>query len=204
MQALQVKDGSVPEEGDRLAASVLVDAIVESIEALAPRFPHEARYLAASVADFRRWQNEGFGVPDFLDSLVEFRPQRHRIDGIRHLVVFPMVTQNGSPDRHVEALLVETIWPEFIAALEAGDYSNKLFVSLRLVDFTPGYDSNSAVLFPETVAMREIPRFTRSSRTARRRAIAGSCVRHPRSRSSSCPPTRRRCSTTRSSPSARS
>jgi hypothetical protein len=33
-------------------------------------------------------------------------------------------------------------------------------VSLRLVDFTPGYDTNSAVLFPETVAMREIPAFT--------------------------------------------
>ncbi len=165
LQSLQVKDGSVPERSDaasdpRREASDLVDAIVESIEALAPRFPHEAAYLAASVVDFRRWQAEGFGVPDFLDSLVEFQPQRHRIDGIRHLVVFPMVTQNGSPDRHVEALVVETIWPEFIAALEAGDYSNKLFVSLRLVDFTPGYDTNSAVLFPETVAMREIPAFT--------------------------------------------
>ena len=31
---------------------------------------------------------------------------------------------------------------------------------LRFVDFTPGYDTNSAVLFPETVAMREIPTFT--------------------------------------------
>jgi hypothetical protein len=165
LQAVQAKDGSVPEVGDaasdrRGEASALVDTIVESIEALAPRFPHEQAYLAASVADFRRWRAEGFGVPDFLDSLVEFQPQRHRVDGIRHLVVFPMVTQNGSPERHVEALVVETIWPEFIAALEAGDYSNKLFVSLRLVDFTPGYDTNSAVLFPETVAMREIPRFT--------------------------------------------
>lgn len=165
LQSLQVKDGSVPEAGDaasdrRGEASALVDTIVESIEALAPRFPHERAYLAASVADFRRWQAEGFGVPDFLDSLLEFQPQRHRVDGIRHLVVFPMYTQNGSTDRHVEALVVETIWPEFIAALEAGDYGNKLFVSLRLVDFTPGYDTNSAVLFPETVAMREIPPFT--------------------------------------------
>ncbi|MDQ2662314.1 MAG: DUF6421 family protein [Actinomycetota bacterium] len=169
LQGLQVKDGSVlrsvaePAEAgtDSISeATDLVDAIVESIEALAPRFPHEAAYLAASVTDFRRWQAEGFGVPDFLDSLVAFQPQRHRVDGIRHLVVFPMYTQNGSPDRHVEALIVETIWPEFIAALEAGDYSNKLFVSLRLVDFTPGYDTNSAVLFPETVAMREVPSFT--------------------------------------------
>lgn len=160
LHAVQAKDGSVPDEGDKPEASALVDTVIESIEALAPRFPHEQAYLAASVADFRRWQAESFGVPDFLDSLVEFQPQRHRVDGIRHLVVFPMVTQNGSPERHVEALVVETIWPEFIAALEAGDYSNKLFVSLRLVDFTPGYDTNSAVLFPETVAMREIPRFT--------------------------------------------
>jgi hypothetical protein len=89
-----------------------------------------------------------------------FQPQRHRADGIRHLVVFPMYTQNGSSDRHVEAVLVEVIWPEFIAQLEAGDYGNKLFVSLRFLDFTPGYDTNSAVLFPETVAMREIPAFT--------------------------------------------
>ena len=70
-----------------------------------------------------------------------------------------MYTQNGSTDRHVEALIVEVIWPEFIAKLEE-TYTNNLFLSLRLVDFTPGYDTNSAVLFPETVAMREIPAFT--------------------------------------------
>jgi hypothetical protein len=116
--------------------------------------------LAAVPADFARWADGGFGEPDFLDSLVEFQPQRHRVDGIRHLVVFPMYTQNGSANRHVEALIVETIWPEFIAELEAGDHGNKLFVSLRLIDFTPGYDSNSAVLFPETVAVREVPPFT--------------------------------------------
>ncbi|QAY72763.1 hypothetical protein ET445_04830 [Agromyces protaetiae] len=160
LQSLQVKDGSVAEDADRAEASALVDVIVESVAALAPRFPHDAAYLAALQADFRRWQAEGLGVPDFLDSLVEFQPQQHRVDGVRHLVVFPMYTQNGSPDRHVEALVVETIWPEFIAELEAGQYGNKLFVSLRLVDFTPGYDTNSAVLFPETVAMREIPPFT--------------------------------------------
>lgn len=138
----------------------LVGAITAAISALAPAFPHDAEYLAASVVDFDRWVSEEFGVPDFLDSLMAFQPQQHRVDGIRHLVVFPMYTQNGSSERLVEALIVETIWPEFIAALEAGDYGNKLFVSLRLVDFTPGYDTNSAVLFPETVAMREIPTFT--------------------------------------------
>ncbi|MGH3690489.1 MAG: DUF6421 family protein [Microbacterium sp.] len=160
IREMQIKDGSIPDAAHHAAARELVGAITAAIRALAPAFPHDAKYLAASVVDFERWVSEDFGVPDFLDSLVAFQPQQHRVDGIRHLVVFPMYTQNGSSDRLVEALIVETIWPEFIAALEAGDYGNKLFVSLRLVDFTPGYDTNSAVLFPETVAMREIPTFT--------------------------------------------
>lgn len=160
IREMQIKDGSIPDAAHHAAARELVGAITAAIRALAPAFPHDAEYLAASVVDFDRWVSEDFGVPDFLDSLVAFQPQQHRVDGIRHLVVFPMYTQNGSSDRLVEALIVETIWPEFIAALEAGDYGNKLFVSLRLVDFTPGYDTNSAVLFPETVAMREIPTFT--------------------------------------------
>ncbi|HAM27805.1 MAG TPA: hypothetical protein DCP11_14220, partial [Microbacteriaceae bacterium] len=87
-------------------------------------------------------------------------PQKQRVDGLRHLVVFPMYTQNGSTERLVEAVLIEVIWPKFIAELEAGDYSNKLFVPIRFLDFTPGYDTNSAVLFPETVAMRAVPTFT--------------------------------------------
>ncbi|MFE7843817.1 DUF6421 family protein [Microbacterium sp. NPDC057407] len=159
LQPLQVKDGSIPDASAHAVAGDHVDTLVAAIAELAPRFPHDADYLEASMRDFRRWADEGFGVPDFLDSLVAFQPQRHRVDGLRHLVVFPMYTQNGSSERHVEAVLVEVIWPEFIAALET-EYTNKLFVSLRFVDFTPGYDTNSAVLFPETVAMREIPTFT--------------------------------------------
>ncbi|MGC5170635.1 DUF6421 family protein [Microbacterium sp. DT81.1] len=166
LQGLQVKDGSVPPSTDsgiadpHEVARERVATIVASMRLLAPVFPHDAEYLAASIADFERWSAEGFGVPDFYDSLVAFQPQKNRVDGIRHLVVFPMYTQNGSQNRFVEALIVEAIWPEFISELEAGDYGNKLFLSLRLVDFTPGYNTNSAVLFPETVAMREIPPFT--------------------------------------------
>ncbi|MFJ3395207.1 DUF6421 family protein [Leifsonia aquatica] len=160
LQALQIKDGSVEQESDRPAAASHVSAIIESIDELAPFFPHDASYLAALQRDFTRWADEGFGVPDFLDALNEFQPQQHRVDGLGHLVVFPMYTQNGSANRLVEAVLVEVIWPEFVAELEAGEYGNKLFVALRFVDFTPGYDTNSAVLFPETVAMREIPQFT--------------------------------------------
>jgi hypothetical protein len=160
LQALQAADGSIPEPADRDAAAALVARVSAGVRALAPAFPHDAAYLDALVADLDRWVADGLGVPDFLDSLVAFQPQRDRVDGLRHLVVFPMTTQNGSRDRHLEALLVEVIWPEFIAELEAAHYTNGLFLSLRFVDFTPGYDTNSAVLFPETVAMRELPTFT--------------------------------------------
>lgn len=156
---LQAQDGSIPDGGDHERARTLVATITAAIGALAPLFPHDEAYLAASVVDFDRWTDGGFGVPDFLDSLVAFQPQQHRVDGLAHLVVFPMYTQNGSRNRFVEAVLCEVIWPELIADIEQ-TYTNGLFVSLRLIDFTPGYDTNSAVLFPETVALREIPAFT--------------------------------------------
>lgn len=160
LQALQVQDGSVPGTADHPAAARYVETIVDALTALAPAFPHDADYLEAACADFRAWAAGGFAVPDFLSSLLAFQPQQQRIDGLQHLVVFPMYTQNGSSNRLVEAVLVEVIWPEFIAGLEAGDYSNKLFVPIRFVDFTPGYDTNSAVLFPETVAVSQTPTFT--------------------------------------------
>ncbi len=160
LQQLQIKDGSVPVAGDHGTATALIATITASMDALAPHFPHDARYLELAVADFNNWVAAGLGVPDFLDSLLAFNPQENRIDGLGHLVVFPMYTQNGSTSRFVEAVLVETLWPEFIGELEAGSYSNKLFVPLRFIDFTPGYDSNSAVLFPESVSVRETPTFT--------------------------------------------
>ncbi|MFE4198777.1 DUF6421 family protein [Paenarthrobacter sp. NPDC056912] len=160
LQAYQEQDGSIADPAVRDEASALVSTITGAIAALAPSFPHDSRYLDLLVEDFGRWADNGFGVPDFLDSLQAFQPQEQRINGLQHLVVFPMYTQNGSTNRLVEAVLIEVIWPEFIGGLEAGEYSNKLFVPIRFVDFTPGYDTNSAVLFPETVAVRETPTFT--------------------------------------------
>ena len=156
---LQEQDGSVPEE-HKAAAAGLLKTVREAVSELAPAFPHDAQYLDLVVRDLDRWLEAGLEVPDFLDSLMAFQPQLDRTDGLLHLVVFPMYTQNGSRSRLLEAVLVEVIWPDFIAELEAGEYSNKLFVPIRFRDFTPGYDTNSAVLFPETVAVRETPTFT--------------------------------------------
>lgn len=160
LQLIQAQDGSVPEPGNLPAASKLVAVIRESVADLTSLFPHDAEYLGRVQEAFAAWEASGFAVPDFLEALEAFQPQLHRNDGLRHLVVFPMYTQNGSTNRFVEAVLIEVIWPDFIAELEAGEYSNPLFLPIRFIDFTPGYDTNSAVLFPESVAVRETPTFT--------------------------------------------
>ncbi|MGN6445196.1 DUF6421 family protein [Amnibacterium sp.] len=159
-RALQRQDGALADGADREHAAALLAEVRELVRSLAPAFPHDAAYLSALDGDLAAWADSGIDVPDFRVSLGAFHPQRDRVDGLRHLVLFPMTTQNGSPDRLLEALLVDVIWPDFIAALERETYSNALFVPIRFVDFTPGYDTNSAVLFPETVAMKELIPFT--------------------------------------------
>ncbi|GAA0950321.1 DUF6421 family protein [Actinocorallia libanotica] len=160
LRPLQAADGSVP-ESERTRVAKLLDRVVACVEDLSPLFPHDAAYLAAAAADLRRWSAEGLGVPDFLDSLQAFQPQLRREDGLEHLVVFPMYTQNGNPARNLEAVLCRVVWPDWLARLEADRYDNPMFVPLAFTDFTSGYDTDSAVLFPETVAVRETPpRFT--------------------------------------------
>jgi len=160
LRLLQVKDGSVPDTEHHAEAAHHTAAITAAVRELAPLFLHDAEYLGRTVTAFEAWHAGGFGVPDFLEPLLAFQPQLERIDGLQHLVVFPMYTQNGSTNRLVEAVLMEVLWPEFIAELEAGDYSNALFVPIRFLDFTEGYNTNSAVLFPETVAVSSTPTFT--------------------------------------------
>ena len=153
LQALQAKDGSVPDTSHHQEATEALEAMVDAVSALAPFFPHHSDYSDALVLDIQDYITSGFGVPDFYRSLSAFHPDRSRGDGVPHLVIFPMYTQNGSTHRFFEAVLCETIWPDFVDVLERETYSNPMFQPLRFIDFTPGYSGNSAVLFPESVAV---------------------------------------------------
>jgi hypothetical protein len=53
--------------------------------------------------------------------------------------------------------VVRMVWPDWLAELERTRYDNPLFCGITFEDFTAGYDTNSAVLFPETIAVREAP-----------------------------------------------
>jgi len=154
----QQPDGSV-DLGDHDPAQLAarVEAIIAAIEGLAPLFSHQADYLDAVVADLRAWVAGGFGPPDFTAALEAFRPDRQRTDGVQHLVVFPMYKQNGSRDKVFEALIVGVPWPGWLSELERTRYDNGKFVPVTLIDYTAGYDSECAVLFPETVSVAGRP-----------------------------------------------
>ena len=158
LRITQEPDGSVDlSKHDRARTAELTRMIAAEVEALAPRFPHQAGYFEALASDLAGWEASGFERPDFYASTDALRPERHREDGIEHLVVFPMYKQNASRDTCFEALLVRTPWPEFVAELESGGYDNAKFVPVELVDYTDGYDSECAVLFPETFSVHERP-----------------------------------------------
>ena len=135
----------------------LVDTVVGAAQALKRHFRHQSDYIDALSHDLREWAAAGFGKPDFIRSTEAFHPERDRRDGIQHLVVFPMYKQNASRDTCFEALILRVPWPPFVAELESSSYDNPKFVPMTFVDYTSGYDSECAVLFPETFSTAERP-----------------------------------------------
>ena len=156
LRALQLADGSVPAERHAEAAPLVQQALT-ACAALRPLFPHQAEYLDQLPGDFLAWVSAGFARPDFGASLAAFHPEHDRHDGRAHLVVFPLYTPNASRDTRFEALLMRTPWPAWLAALERTAYRNAKFAPGHLVDFTDGYASECAVLFPETIALAGRP-----------------------------------------------
>ena len=155
---LQSDDGSIdPSAPDAAAAPGHVATMADAIASLRPRFAHQSGYLDAVLADLELWCRQGFARPDFTRALAHLRPEQRREDGIEHLVVFPMYKQNASRATCFEALIVRVPWPGWIAELERTRYRNPKFVPVELVDYTRGYDSECAVLFPETVSVRDRP-----------------------------------------------
>jgi hypothetical protein len=157
VRLLQQPDGALTPDADTATAAAHVDAMLRAITELAPHVPHQQAYLTATQHDLAAWRDTGFGVPDFTQALDRFRPDQHRVDGIEHLVLFPMYKQNGSRDKVFEALVVRVPWPAWLAELEAARYDNPKFVPVQLRDHTAGYDGDCAVLFPETVTVSGRP-----------------------------------------------
>ena len=161
IRPLQQKDGSVDlSVVERTEIEKHVNRIINSIRDLLPFFPHQDAQLKQTIKDFEAWVENGCTVPDFYKSLDLFRPEQKREDGVKHLSVFPMYTQNGNPSRNFEAVITNTYWPDWLSEQERTKYNNKAFVPIEFVGFTKGYDTHSAVLFPETVAIQGAMQFT--------------------------------------------
>jgi hypothetical protein len=181
IRPLQVKDGSIPDLSHHDAARGYIHDLCTAITELVPYFPHDDRYLHTVIADLQKWVTNDFTVPDFLDSLLALTEINRREDGLQHLIVFAMYTQNGNPSRNLEALILHIVWPDWIAHIEATTFENPLFLPVAFDDFTSGYDTNAAVLFPETVSTRETPPMKWGAifcdrESARFRSVVGAAV----------------------------
>jgi hypothetical protein len=150
LRVLQNPDGTVTLDHHE-EANHLAQAAAGAAQALQPAFAHETDYLNQVLLDLDAWMAGGFGKPDFTKSLALFNPQKHRRHNIEHLWVMPMYTPNATSDWRFEALIYRGPWPDWLAELERTQYQNNKLVPGHLVDFTAGYASECAVLFPETV-----------------------------------------------------
>jgi hypothetical protein len=158
LRATQAPDGSVDtSEHDPERLAQLTETIATAAQRLKRHFPHQRHYIDALRSDLRDWADSGFDKPNFIRSVEAFHPERDRRDGTEDLVVFPMYKQNASPDTCFEALIVRVPWPDFVAELERSGYDNPKFVPVKFVDYTSGYDSECAVLFPETFSTADRP-----------------------------------------------
>ena len=160
LKKLQEKDGSVIESEKQAQAFKLVTEIKGAIRILEPNFPADKLYLAEVISDLDKWVAASYTKPDFYQSLAIFRPELQRIDGLQHLVVFPMYTQNGNANINFEALIITTYWPNWLAVMEANGYDNKGFLTIMLEFATSGYDNHCATLFPETVSTSQEVKYT--------------------------------------------
>jgi hypothetical protein len=158
LRLTQKPDGSVDlSQHDSTHLEQLVTTIAEAAKSLEPHFPHQTEYIDALRADLVAWVDSGFTKPDFIRSTEAFHPERDRRDRLEHLVVFPMYKQNASRDTCFEALIIRVPWPDFVAEIERSGYDNPKFLPVNFVDYTAGYESECAVLFPETFSVEGRP-----------------------------------------------
>jgi hypothetical protein len=160
LRLMQDKYGCINEKDMHDRADALVQEMKDAIIVLKPEFPHDDAYLEMVLSDLTSWAKDGFLKPDFSSSLEIFRPETQRRDGLKHLVVFPMYTQNGNPNINFEALIITTYWPSWLAEMEANGYDNKGFLTIMLEFATSGYNNHCATLFPETVSASNEIKFT--------------------------------------------
>ena len=159
IQRLQNDNGAIDDPDFKAIASNQLLIVKESISDLSETFQYDKEYLDSVVADLDKWEKSDFQVPDFLDSLMLFRPDITRNEEREHIAIFNMYTQNGSKKRQLEAVYFRVVWPEWVRFIESTGFDNKGFLPIKFIDFTSGYNTHSAVLFPETVSTRTTPTF---------------------------------------------
>jgi hypothetical protein len=153
LRSSQEEDGSINLNiHNKTTIDNLIDKIIYNYKNEIINFPHDETFIQAVISDIIKWKNEGYIKPNFYNSLLVFQPQNNRVDNLEHLIILPFYTQNGSLDRKFEYLHFKIFWPDWIAYLEQNFYNNPAFIPIGFISHTDGYNTNSAVFFPETIS----------------------------------------------------
>ena len=153
LRLFQEEDGSINlNNHDKATIDILIDEIIYNYKKEIINFPHDKNFIETVILDIIKWRDENYIKPNFYNSLQVFQPQKNRVDNLEHLIILPFYTQNGSPDRKFEYLHFRIFWPEWIAYLEKNFYNNPAFIPIGFIAHTDGYNTNSAVFFPETIS----------------------------------------------------
>ena len=158
LRLLQNDEGSVKIEDKKEAESIAKVVLNAYILCASELGLSDRGYIQESVKDFQQWIESGMLRPDFSNTLKMYRPDLVRIDQREDLILMPMYTQNGHSKKVFEAIFIKTVWPDWIREVEK-EYSNPAFIPVEFVDFTEGYNTHSAVFFPETVTISESMQF---------------------------------------------
>jgi hypothetical protein len=154
MHVMQNRDGSI-DSNKHPQAKTIIQQLKPLIESLSMVLPHQREYFNECARDFVKWEQGPFATPVFSISLGIWNPQNIRKDGILHIAIFPVYLPNARDEVRFEAVLFLVPWPDWLDYLEKNHVSNKAFVPGVLVDYTTGYDSECAVLFPEMVSVND-------------------------------------------------
>ena len=121
LHGMQAQDGSVPEASAHTTAQAQVTVITAAIRGTRAAVPARRRLPRGRRGRLRPLGRRRLRRARLL-RLADRLPAAAapRSTGCATSCVFPMYTQNGSSNRLVEAVLIEVIWPKFIAELEAG------------------------------------------------------------------------------------
>ena len=156
----QAADGSIPDAGQHAARPRSIETIVAGVEALSPSSRTTRRTTRPSSTTCAAGRPRASAPPTSSTRSSRSTRWRQRVDGLEHLVLFPMSPRTAAPSASSRPCSLSVFWPEWVASSRPGEYRNDKFVPVAFPDFTAGYDTTARCCSPRPSPCARCPTFT--------------------------------------------